>query len=138
MNKTSGFDIDISYEHSETVPKGEVISQSPAKGSEVVRGAQVKVVVSKGRGRKKPVENVTLSVTIPYEPPVSDAIDEELDEDGNLREPEQEPEPVPQHIKIYIEDRTNKLQIVFMNLRSPRRNHMNSRLNWKKDNEAHT
>ena len=87
--QTSGFDIDISYETSETVPKGEVISQSPAKGSKLVRGAQVKVVVSKGPA-EKPVENVTLSVTIPYEPPVSDAIDEELDEDGNLREPEPE------------------------------------------------
>ena len=54
----------------------------------MVRGAQVKVVVSKGPA-EKPVETVTLSVTIPYEPPVSDAIDEELDEDGNLREPEQ-------------------------------------------------
>ncbi len=56
-----------------------------------MRGAQVKVVVSKGPA-EKPVEKretVTLSVTIPYEPPVSDAIDEELDEDGNLREPEQ-------------------------------------------------
>ena len=65
-----------------------MISQSPAKGSEVVRGAQVKVVVSKGP-EEKPMENRhVIPVTIPYEPPVSDAIDEELDEDGNLREPE--------------------------------------------------
>ena len=57
MNKSSGFDIDIvSEEHSETVPKGQVISQNPAKGSEVVRGAQVKVVVSKGP-EEKPVVN---------------------------------------------------------------------------------
>ena len=56
MNKRAG-SISISqYDHSETVPKGEVISQSPAKGSEVVRGAQVKVVVSKGPA-EKPVEN---------------------------------------------------------------------------------
>lgn len=107
--ETTGFNIDVVADvHSDTVPKGKVIFQEPNKGTAVEKGGKVKVTVSKGP-EEKPVKLIIQQVTIPYEPVVPNPFDEEQDEDGNW----QQPEPVPQHIKIYIQDRTHNLNIVY-------------------------
>ncbi|WP_102692706.1 Stk1 family PASTA domain-containing Ser/Thr kinase [Rummeliibacillus pycnus] len=86
--KTSGFNIRISSEkYSDTVPKGQVISQSPKAGTTVNVGSTIEVVTSKGV-QEKPVKTYVKSVKIPYEPEV----------DGE-----------PQQVRIYIQDRTHSI-----------------------------
>ncbi|MGG0657888.1 Stk1 family PASTA domain-containing Ser/Thr kinase [Rummeliibacillus pycnus] len=86
--KTSGFNIRISSEkYSDTVPKGQVISQSPKAGETVNVGSTIEVVLSKGV-QQKPVKSYVKSITIPYEPEV----------DGE-----------PQQVRIYIQDRTHSI-----------------------------
>jgi serine/threonine-protein kinase len=45
----AGFNPKVTHEFSDTVGKGQVISQSPAPGTELTKGRQVNLVVSKGR-----------------------------------------------------------------------------------------
>ena len=86
--KTSGFNIRISSEkYSDTVPKGQVISQSPKAGATVNVGSTIEVVLSKGV-QEKPVKTYVKSIKIPYEPEV----------DGE-----------PQQVRIYIQDRTHSI-----------------------------
>ncbi|MFJ7735282.1 Stk1 family PASTA domain-containing Ser/Thr kinase [Lysinibacillus sp. NPDC097287] len=56
-------------EHSETVPAGSVISQSPNAGSKLEPGSTISVVLSKGP-EKKPDKVRQISIPIPYEPAV--------------------------------------------------------------------
>lgn len=87
--KTSGFHIHIGSEkYSDTVPKGQVISQTPKAGSRVNVGSTIEVVLSKGK-EQKPVKTIVKFVKIPYEPEV----------DGE-----------PQQVRIYIQDRTRKIK----------------------------
>lgn len=87
--KTSGFHIHIGSErYSDTVPKGQVISQTPKAGSRVNVGSTIEVVLSKGK-EQKPVKTIVKSVEIPYEPEV---------------------EGEPQQVRIYIQDRTRKIK----------------------------
>ncbi|GER65578.1 serine/threonine-protein kinase PrkC [Weizmannia acidilactici] len=66
--KESGFSIEIlGKEYSDTVKKNHVISQSPAAGTELEKGATIKVTFSKGP-KELPPKTVTKEVTIPYEP----------------------------------------------------------------------
>lgn len=93
--KSSGFDIRIVREEfSSEQEKGKVISQQPSAGSELKRGGQVNVVVSKGPP-SKPVKLIVQSVTIPYE--------EEVVEDG------EDGEKQPQSIRIYVQDRKHSM-----------------------------
>jgi eukaryotic-like serine/threonine-protein kinase len=53
-------------EFSEEVPEGQVISQKPESGKDLVKGSVVEVVISKG---KQPVpKDVTKEITVPHEP----------------------------------------------------------------------
>lgn len=89
--KTSGFHIHIGSEkYSDTVPKGQVISQSPKAGEKADIGSTIEVVLSKG-AQQQPVKTLVKSVEIPYEP-------EKADE--------------PQQVRIYIQDRTHSIKDV--------------------------
>lgn len=78
-----GLTIDTSQEQfSDTIPKGMVITQSPAAGTEMQKGDKITVVISKGK-EEKPPKTVTKDLSIPYEPTVPGA---------------------PQTVQIYIGD----------------------------------
>lgn len=77
----------VSEEHSNDVPAGSVISQTPVKGTMIEEGSTIEVVLSKGPEEKN-VKIYEIYIDIPYEPT-------EVDEE--------------QVIKIYIEDRTHSL-----------------------------
>ncbi|MFJ7728981.1 Stk1 family PASTA domain-containing Ser/Thr kinase [Neobacillus sp. NPDC097160] len=65
-----GLNLDASQEQfDEKIPAGMVISQSPAKGTEMKKGDKVTVIISKGKEEKPPKE-VIIELTIPYEPVV--------------------------------------------------------------------
>ncbi|MGM0844551.1 MAG: Stk1 family PASTA domain-containing Ser/Thr kinase [Bacillota bacterium] len=83
----SGLEIDTTEEFSEDIPEGEVISQDPEEGSQMVEGDTVSVVISKGK-EPQPPRTVPVEISIPYEP-------------------EEEGQPVS--VEIYIEDQTRKL-----------------------------
>ncbi|MGE8204131.1 Stk1 family PASTA domain-containing Ser/Thr kinase [Heyndrickxia sp. NPDC080065] len=94
--EATGLVIDMSKEeYNDTVKEGLVISQSPAPGTELVKGDRVKVVMSKGP-KEKPPKTVEREITIPYEP--------ETDEDGK---------PQPQQVQIYIEDADHSITDLF-------------------------
>jgi serine/threonine protein kinase/beta-lactam-binding protein with PASTA domain len=82
--KSSGFHIRIVREDfSETVPPGNVISQTPVEGTKLAPGGDIDVVVSKGP-IEKPIKTYFDEIEIPYEP----------NEDGS-----------EQIVRIYIQDR---------------------------------
>ncbi|WP_033023249.1 Stk1 family PASTA domain-containing Ser/Thr kinase [Geobacillus icigianus] len=62
-----GLRIEIKYEHSDEVPEGLVISQTPAAGERLEKGDTVTVVISRGP-EPKPTKTVIKELTIPYEP----------------------------------------------------------------------
>lgn len=65
-----GLNIDISKEeYHDTVEKGLVISQDPKAGTELKKGDNVTVVLSKGK-KEIPPKDVVEEVSIPYEPAV--------------------------------------------------------------------
>ena len=81
--ESMGLSIDTSQEkYDDTIPAGMVISQSPDPGTEITKGDQVKVVISKGK-EDKPPKTIVKEIMIPYEP----------------TEPGQ-----PQQVQIFIED----------------------------------
>src|SRR5690606_28750241 len=89
----SGLSIDMSQEeYHETVPEGEVISQSPAPNTELSKGDKVTVVISKGKDLSP--KTVTKNVTIEYEP---------LNEEGE--------EAQPQKVNIVIQDLNNDMKV---------------------------
>ncbi|MDQ0161691.1 Stk1 family PASTA domain-containing Ser/Thr kinase [Aeribacillus alveayuensis] len=53
-------------EHSDQIPEGEVISQAPKAGKELLPGESIEVVFSLGP-EEKPVKKVKIEVQIPYE-----------------------------------------------------------------------
>ena len=86
--KSSGLVVQTSSsEHSDTVPAGQVISQTPKAGANVAVGTVVKVVISKGPAEKK-VKTHVKSITIPYEPTVEGA---------------------PQIVRVYVQDKTHNM-----------------------------
>ena len=94
--KTSGFKIRVAdKQNSDTVPKGNVISQLPLPNSKLAPRSTIEVVISDG---PKPARTkiVVKTVTIPYEPAT--------DEDG-VDESEQKEKVV----RIYIQDKTRSL-----------------------------
>lgn len=64
----SGFKISYTEDYSATVPRGMVISQTPAAGTKVKQGSTITVVISKGPAPATP----TPPVTPPTDPPPSD------------------------------------------------------------------
>ncbi|MCM2533461.1 PASTA domain-containing protein [Neobacillus pocheonensis] len=65
---TNGLILDASQEqYDDNIPVGNVISQSPAAGTEMNKGDKVSVVISKGK-EEKPPKTVTKDISIPYEP----------------------------------------------------------------------
>ncbi len=61
-----GLTLDASEErYDETVPAGNIVSQSPAPGTEMKKGDKVSVVISKGK-EEKPPKMVPVEITIPY------------------------------------------------------------------------
>lgn len=77
----------VGEKFSDTIPQGQVISQSPVAGKEIAEGGTVEVVLSKGPEEKK-VKVYVQDITIPYEPT----------EEGE-----------EQIVRIYIEDRKHSL-----------------------------
>ncbi|MBO0585829.1 Stk1 family PASTA domain-containing Ser/Thr kinase [Sporosarcina sp. E16_8] len=117
--KSSGFQINIRKEYSSTVSEGRVISQTPNGKTEIEKGGKVEVVVSKGPA-KKPDKLIVQKVTIEYVPDIVEAVPREEDgdesdeeDDGNNSEVVQQPAPVPQLIRIYIQDKNNKMTTIF-------------------------
>lgn len=97
--KSSGLDIKVtSREHSNSVAEGQVISQNPSANTELEKGAEVKVVLSKGK-EKQPVKHIIQTVTIPYAE--ADQNDDDEDEDSS--------EKTPQTVRIYIQDRKHSM-----------------------------
>ncbi|MDQ0198550.1 Stk1 family PASTA domain-containing Ser/Thr kinase [Neobacillus ginsengisoli] len=63
-----GLTLDASQEqYNDTIPVGNVISQSPSAGTEMKKGDKVSVVISKGK-EEKPPKTVIKDITIPYDP----------------------------------------------------------------------
>lgn len=86
--RSSGFNIkQVGSEFSDTVPAGSVISQKPTAGNNRVVGSTIEVVISKGP-KKKAEKMYKNTVVIPYEPLA---------------------EGIEQEIRIYIKDKSNKL-----------------------------
>lgn len=86
--KSSGFNVHIAKEdYSGTVPKGQVISQTPQAGNMANIGSTINVVISKGP-REKHVQVYIPTIDIPYEP----------EEEGEEQE-----------VKIYIQDHKNSI-----------------------------
>ncbi|MBI0578446.1 Stk1 family PASTA domain-containing Ser/Thr kinase [Neobacillus cucumis] len=84
----SGFVIDASEEqYDDKIPKGMVISQSPAPGAQLKKGDQISVVISKGK-EEKPPKNVSIELSIPYEPATPGT---------------------PQEVRIFIEDMNHSM-----------------------------
>lgn len=96
---SNGITIKSTEEYSDSVEKGQVISQSPSAGSSVSSGATINVVLSKGP-KEKQVKKVTKTLQIPYQ-----ADEENSDSDSD----EEESSPEPQHIVIYIEDKNHSM-----------------------------
>jgi eukaryotic-like serine/threonine-protein kinase len=83
-----GLQFEISEEKfDDTIPKGSIISQSPAPNTELKKGDKVSVIISKGK-EEKPPQDVTRDITIEYNP----------------EEPGQK-----QKVLIYIEDMTRSM-----------------------------
>ncbi|MGE7836331.1 Stk1 family PASTA domain-containing Ser/Thr kinase [Viridibacillus arvi] len=86
--KSSGFNVHIAKEdYSETIPKGQVISQTPQAGNMASVGSTINVVISKGPQQKQ-VKLYVATIEIPYDP----------EEEGKEQE-----------IRIYIQDRTRSI-----------------------------
>ncbi|SDM53427.1 serine/threonine protein kinase [Psychrobacillus sp. OK028] len=106
--KSSGFKIRVANRrNSDSIPKGNVIEQSPKPNAKVSPGSTIDVTLSDGP-KAKDTKFVVKSVTIPYEPPV---VDEGEGEDGNNEEENNNEQPVveKQVVRIYIQDKTRTM-----------------------------
>ncbi|CAI9386249.1 MULTISPECIES: Stk1 family PASTA domain-containing Ser/Thr kinase [Bacillaceae] len=87
-----GLKVTFTEEYSDSVEKGLVISQSPEPRTNLKKGAEISVVLSKGKKEVQPKE-VMKEISIPYEPT-------EMTPDGK---------PVEQTVRIYIGDFNNSM-----------------------------
>jgi len=88
----SGLIIEVEKEeYHQSVPEGQVISQSPAAHSSIDKGSTVKVVLSKGK-EEVPPKTVTKEITIEYKPDVIG---------------------MAQYVQIYVEDLTRTMDEPF-------------------------
>ncbi|MHC5252982.1 Stk1 family PASTA domain-containing Ser/Thr kinase [Listeria kieliensis] len=97
---SNGITIKSTEEYSDSVEKGQVISQSPTAGSSVNSGATVNVILSKGP-KEKQVKKVTKTLQIPYRGNEGNS-DSDSDE-------EESASPESEHIVIYIEDKNHSM-----------------------------
>ncbi len=95
--KEQGLSANIQDEHSETVPKGEVIRQEPESGKEMSEGDTVDVYISSGP-EEKPPKNHQVTFTVPY------SLSGENDESDT---------PPEQTVKIYIGDKNRTITEVY-------------------------
>ncbi|KQL35473.1 Stk1 family PASTA domain-containing Ser/Thr kinase [Psychrobacillus sp. FJAT-21963] len=105
--RTSGFKIKIAgSKYSDTIQKGNVISQEPQANKKVAPGSTIEVVVSDG---PKPASTklVVKTVTIPYEPPNTE------EEEGGVEgeEDEEQPTQEEQVVRIYVQDKTRTMAV---------------------------
>ena len=93
-------------EYAETFEKEQVLSQSPAAGTQLSAGSDVTVVLSKGPAEKTS-KTLIRTIEIPYDEATTEepATEEESDT-------EQE-EPIPQKIDIYIQDKDHSIEDVY-------------------------
>ncbi|MBZ9532764.1 Stk1 family PASTA domain-containing Ser/Thr kinase [Cytobacillus oceanisediminis] len=87
-----GLTVKFTEEYSDSVEKGLVISQSPEARTNLKKGTEISVVLSKGKKEVQPKE-VMKEISIPYEPT-------EMTPDGK---------PVEQTVRIYIGDFNNSM-----------------------------
>jgi len=87
-----GLTVTFTEEYSDSVEKGLVLSQSPEARTNLKKGAEISVVLSKGKKEVQPQE-VMKEISIPYEPT-------EMTPDGK---------PVEQTVRIYIGDFNNSM-----------------------------
>lgn len=81
----NGLKLNFKEEESETVQKGQVISQSPSASAEVKEGETINVVISSGKP-KQLTKKVTISVQVPYTPSIPNT---------------------PQVVEVFIKDKNN-------------------------------
>lgn len=108
--------MNVIEEHSENVPEGEVIRQSPESGTELSESSTVDVYVSIGPEEKTPVSH-TVTYTVPYEPLEVPEEEDEMEEDKEREEEEkddEEQEKQEQTVRIYIDDAENELTEVYL------------------------
>lgn len=92
---SAGLMLDMSEEqYDDTVPNGQVISQSPQPGSKLNKGDKLTVVLSLGK-QEIPAKPVRETVTVLYEPEVAGQ---------------------PQQVLIYIEDMNNSMTVPYEDL----------------------
>lgn len=109
--RSSGFNINVAREeHSDTVEKGDVISQTPSAGSSLEVGSTINVVRSKGP-EEKAAKTFVQVISIPYEVVETEPEEEEVTEEGSEEEVEEPTDTpaVPQKIRIYVQDRVNTM-----------------------------
>lgn len=104
--KSSGFKIKYVKSKNDSVPKGNVIDQTPKPNTKVSPESTIEVTISDGP-KAKPTKTVVKSVTIPYTQPVV----EEADEENGSDEEENNEQPVVQGqvVRIYIQDKTRTM-----------------------------
>lgn len=105
--KSSGFKIELTEGRtSDSIPKGNVMDQTPKPNAKVSPGSTIKVTLSDGP-KAKPIKTVVKFVTIPYEQPV---VEEEDEEDGSEEANNEKPVVQEQVVKIYIQDKTRSME----------------------------
>ncbi|MDQ0350574.1 serine/threonine-protein kinase [Alkalibacillus filiformis] len=90
--------LEIEEEHSDDISEGRITRQEPSQNSELERGDEFKVYVSKGAEPQPITEQVSFTVT--------------YDEEVNSENDEDE-EPVGQEVQIFIEDQDHSINDVF-------------------------
>lgn len=102
--KSSGFKIKYAKrKNSDSIPKGNVIDQTPKPNTKVNPGSTIEVILSDGP-KAKPPKFVVKSVTIPYEPPVVEEEEDEEEDGSGEEENVENPVVQEQVVRIYIED----------------------------------
>ncbi|MER2077005.1 Stk1 family PASTA domain-containing Ser/Thr kinase [Psychrobacillus psychrotolerans] len=108
--KSSGFKIKVANrKNSDSIPKGNVMEQSPKPNAKVDPGSTINVTISDGP-KAKPTKFVVKTVTIPYEQPAEEEKEEPVEgEDDEEKEIKEEPVAQKQVVRIYIEDKTRSM-----------------------------
>lgn len=86
--KENGLKVNFTEQESETIPKNQVIAQSPSPSAEVKEGETINIVISSGKPEQK-TKKVTINVQVPYTPSIPST---------------------PQLIEVYIIDKNNNGQ----------------------------
>src|SRR5699024_4522508 len=107
----SGFKISsVKSEYSDPVEEGEVISQTPSKGTELTKGSTIEVVLSKGK-EPKPTKHIVQKAKITYaeQAPEEDEDEQEHEDDDENEDKKHKKDQKPQNIKIYVQDRSHSM-----------------------------